>query len=70
MIAVEGRNLDAIFAKKVPKVKDNKCQKWFVGAIGGSNGEHQPVLMMMMLNHRKRTRMINKGLAMVALEFE
>ena len=27
-----GRNLDALFAKKVPKIKDNKCEKWLVGA--------------------------------------
>ena len=42
--AVEVRDLDAIFAKKVPKVKDNQREKWFVGTIGGSNGEHQPAL--------------------------
>ena len=39
--------------------------------IGGSYGEHQPVarfIMMMMLNYCKR--MLNEGLAMVALEFE
>ena len=27
-----GRNLDAIFAKKVPKIKDNEREKWLVGA--------------------------------------
>ena len=72
--AVEGRDLDAIFAEKVPKVKDNKREKWFVGVIGSSDGEHQPVLEIYhdddadsLLNHRKR--MLNEGLAMVALEF-
>ena len=30
--AREGRDLDAIFAKKVPKVKDDEREKWLVGA--------------------------------------
>ena len=45
--AVEGRDLDALFTEKVPKVKDYKPperEKWLVGTIGGSDGEHQPVL--------------------------
>ena len=32
LCAVEGRDLCTIFAKKVPKVKDDKCEKWLVGA--------------------------------------
>ena len=35
--AVEGHDVDAIFAKKVPKVKDDKSKKWLVGSIGGSD---------------------------------
>ena len=42
--ALEVRDLDAIFAKKVPKVKDDKREKWLVCTIGGSDREHQPVL--------------------------
>ena len=33
--AVEGHDVEAIFAKKVPK--DDKSKKWLVGAIGGSD---------------------------------
>ena len=47
----------------LPKDNDNY--------IGGSYGEHQPVLkiiMRMMLNHHKR--MLNGGFAMAVLEFE
>ena len=28
----KGRNFDAIFAEKVPKIKKNENQKWLVGA--------------------------------------
>ena len=35
--AVEGHDVDAILAEKVPKVKDDKRKKWLVGAIGGSD---------------------------------
>ena len=42
--AVEDRDLDAIFNETAPKVKNDKREKWLVGAIGGSDGEHQPVL--------------------------
>ena len=30
--AVEGRDLDTIFAEKIPKVKDDEREKWLVGA--------------------------------------
>ena len=37
--AVEGHDVEAIFAKKVPNLnpKDDKSKKWLVGAIGGSD---------------------------------
>ena len=31
-IASEGHDLDAIFAKKVPKIKNDENDKWLVGA--------------------------------------
>ena len=49
--------VDAIFAEKVPKVKDEKRKKWLVGAFGGSDwsiSQYLRFIMMMMLNNRKR----------------
>ena len=34
---VVGHDVDAIFAEKVPKVKNDKHKKWLVGTIGGSD---------------------------------
>ena len=34
---LQSHEVEAIFAKKVPRVKGNKSQKWLVGAIGSSD---------------------------------